>query len=107
MPGWLYIHEVIAYVLGTDEERLAARVLLELAGYDGPGAGHYLYCGGEDAPAVADGRVFKTRTDALKYLKEQNVTAATYFATDTSFPKSIPAEITWNGTAFRVLSWKK
>ena len=107
LPGGLNINEVAAYILGSDDERIAARAALERAGYGGLRGKHYLYCGGDDEPAVADGLAFKTRRDAIKYLRDQKVTEATYFSTTTSFPRTIPAEITWEGTAFRALTWHK
>ena len=107
IPGWLYIHEVAAYILGSDDERSTARAALERAGYGGKNGAHYLYCGEEDEPAVADGQPFKTRGEAIKYLHDQKVTEATYISTKTSFPRTIPAELTWEGTAFRALSWHK
>jgi len=61
MDGWLNINQVAAYILGSDDERSAARAALEKAGYGGKNGEHYLYCGEEDEPAVTDGLPFKTR----------------------------------------------
>jgi hypothetical protein len=100
--GWIYVHEVIAYIHGSEDERMAARAILEREGY-GPKGRHYLYCGERGKPAVADGQPFKTREQALQYLKEKKVQVAYYFSLESSFPKMIPGEITYYGTAFRVL----
>ena len=101
--GWIYIHDVAAYVLGSEDERIAAAAILEREGYGLKGK-HYLYCGEAGEPAVADGQPFKTREEALESLKKHKVTAATYFSKTSSFPATIPGELTYRGTAFRVLN---
>ena len=73
----------------------------------GPKGKHYLYASTENAPAVADNQMFKTREDAVKYLAQRDVLAAVYFSSETSFPDTIPGEITHFGTAFRVLNYRK
>jgi hypothetical protein len=100
--GWIYVHEVAAYVLGSLDERAAARAILEREGY-GPKGHHYLFCGEAGKRAVADGQPFKTREAALEHLKKEKVAVAFYFSTTSSFPATIPGELTYRGTAFRVL----
>jgi hypothetical protein len=104
--GAIDLHELMGFVLGSEAERIAACAILEREGY-GPRGRHYLYCGDAGKPAVADGRAFATREEALEYFRARGVTVAFYFSTETSFPATIPGELTSRGTGFRVLERSK
>ncbi len=104
--GALYVHQVVGYILGSPDERASAQSLLEQRGY-GPEGKHYLYCAGPDAPAVVDGIPFKTRDEALAYLRIHRIKAAIYLCPTTTFPDTIPVELAKGETVFRVLDGRK
>lgn len=102
--GGIYIHEVVRYILGSEDEAAAARQLLEASNY-GPAGRHYLLC--SHSKAVADGKAFPNTKSAVEYLRKNHVESVLYLTHETSFPKTIPADIMHSGLLIRTLDWHK
>ncbi|MDD4872923.1 MAG: hypothetical protein PHR77_20405 [Kiritimatiellae bacterium] len=104
IKGWIYHTDVMEYLAGTYAERQRATAILESAGFC-RGKTDYIFFS-KKGPIVVDNKVFKSKEEAVEFIKKQHLTRVLY-CDGSIFPKDLPNGLRVDGVDFWLLDWKK
>ena len=103
---WLYLNEVMSYLLKSPHDAALARRVLAEYGL-GRGDRSYLFIARAGTPMVVNGNVFKTRKQAVAFVRKEQISKLLYVPENNAFPTQIPVWLDEEGIQVWVLKWQR
>jgi hypothetical protein len=103
---WRYPNDVMSYLLKQPADAALARRVLAAYGL-GQGDKSYLFVAREGAPLVVNGNLFKTRQEAVEFIKKEKLSKLLYVPENNAFPTQIPVWLDQEGIQVWVLKWQR
>jgi hypothetical protein len=103
---WMYPNAVMSYLLGRPREAALARRVLAECGL-GQGDKSYLFVARAGTPLAVNGNVFKTRQQAVAFIRKEKIPKLLYVPENNAFPTQIPVWLDEEGIQVWVLKWQR